>query len=549
MKSKIWLIFIILLGLGLRLFHLESRPLGFTWDEAALGYNAYALLKTGRDEYSQILPVVLKSFGDYKPGVYAYLTVPSIATLGLNEFATRLPSAIFGTLLIVLVYLLTKYLTPYPSPGQRPERSEILGEGGPSRVGEVWATTSALMMAINPWSLYFSRGAWEANIAVTFTTLATLLFIRRRYLVSALFFGLTFLAYQGAKMFTPLLILSLLFIYRPTVKLLFKPLILLTLLFLPILLGLGTQSGRLKVFSVFSYTRRPDSVQEILRQDNGNPFLFSLFHLELIDQGRGVLQRYLNHLSPHYLFFAGDWQNLRHSIPYYGYFHIPEILTILIGLAILLRTNNQLTKLLTTWLLLAPLPSALSRDLVSGVRSLPLLVPLVIISGLGLSRLFRHRVLLYSYTLILSFFFVYYLDLFYIHSPNFTAVDMVYPYKPVLAIIKQHLGEYQKIIFSDKLGQPYIFTLFYLQVDPRTLLKGVSLKDSPAGDVGHVDRLSQFVFRPLFLPDDRLLKSTILVGDQYELPQSDLQTIPNLTYLGEVKYPNGAPALRLIGLK
>ncbi len=519
MKNKTVLLTLILLGLGLRLFRLDSRPLGFTWDEAALGYNAYSLIKTGRDEYGKILPVILKSFGDYKPGVYAYLAVPSIATLGLNEFATRLPSAILGTLLIVIVYLLTQNMF------------------------------AALLLAINPWSLYFSRGAWEANIAVTFTTLAALLFIRRRYLLSALFFGLTFLTYQGAKMFTPLLITSLFLIYRPAVKLLFKPLLLLLLLLLPIVLGLSSQSGRLKVFSVFSYTRRPDTIREILRQDNSNIFLFSLFHLELIDQGRGVLQRYLNHLSPYFLFFAGDWQNLRHSVPYYGYFHISEIVTILIGLVVLLRTNNQLTKLLAAWLLLAPLPSALSRDLVSGVRSLPLFVPLVIISGMGLARFFRHRFHFYSYTLLLLFFLIYYLDLFYIHSPNFTAVDMVYPYKPVLAIVKQHLGEYQKVIFSDKLGQPYIFTLFYLHIDPKQYQLQSRLTPNLQGDVGHVDAFDKFTFRPLFLPDDRLVKSAILIGDQYELPESDLQTIPNLTPLGEVKYPNGAPALRLVGLK
>ncbi|KKU29386.1 MAG: hypothetical protein UX80_C0002G0022 [Candidatus Amesbacteria bacterium GW2011_GWA2_47_11b] len=518
MKNRIILAFILLLGLGLRLFHLDSRPLGFTWDEAALGYNAYSLFLTGRDEYAQVMPLILKSFGDYKPALYSYLAVPSISVLGLTEFATRLPSAIFGVLLIIVVYLLTR---------------NVFAAG---------------LLAINPWSLYFSRGAWEANVALTLTTLATLLFIRRRYLTSALFFGLTLLTYQGAKMFTPLLMLTLLLIYRPAIKLLVKPLFLLLLLILPILVGFASQSGRLKVFSVFSYTRRPDTVAEILRQDNGNPFLFSLFHLELIDQGRGVLQRYLNHLSPYFLFFAGDWQNLRHSIAYYGYFHLPEILTILIGLVVLLRTNNPLTKLLIAWLLLAPLPSALSRDLVSGVRSLPLLVPLVIVSGMGLAQLSRRRLLLYSYTLILLFFLVYYLDLFYIHSSNFTAVDMVYPYKPVLAIVKQHLDQYRQVIFSDKLGQPYIFTLFYLQIDPRDYQPFSQLAVSPVGDVGHVDRFGKFIFRPLFLPDDRLLNSTILIGDRYELPESDLATIPNLIMLGDIKYPNGAPGLRVVGL-
>ena len=122
---------------------------------------------------------------------------------------------------------------------------------------------------------------------------------------------------------------------------------------IPLILNFGSQSGRLKVFSVFSYSG---------------------------DLVRGITQRYLNHLSPKYLFISGDWSNIRHSIPYYGYFHLPEILTILVGLVSLIEPITSY-KLLISWLLLAILPSALSRDIVSGVRSLPMLIPLTILSG------------------------------------------------------------------------------------------------------------------------------------------------------------------------
>lgn len=526
--KKVILVGIILMSLALRVYKLGVRPLGFTWDEAALGYNAYSLLKTGRDEYGKVLPPVLKSFGDYKPGLYAYFAVPPIAIFGLNEFATRLPSAIIGTLFVIVVYLLVKEL-----------------------IGIQYSLATAFVIAINPWHLMFSRGAWETNICLFLTTLGTLLFIRRRYILSALFFGLTFLAYQGAKMFTPLLLLSLIYIYRPVLKSLIIPGCLLFLLALPIILGLSYQSGRLKVFSVFSYTRTKDSVQGILRQDNVSTpnLVYNLFHSELLDQGRGILQRYLNHFSPYYLFFAGDWQNPRHTIAYYGYFHLFEIVTILIGLYWLIKHPSPSSTLIFIWLALAPLPSALSRDLVSGIRSLPELLPLVIISGIGLSHLLRHRFLVYPFVLVALFSFAYYLDLFYIHSPNFNAIDYVYPYGPVIKILKNHLDEYQHVIFSDKLGQPYIFTLFYLQIDPKQYQLQSRLIENPQGDVGHIDRFKQFEFRPLFLPADRGLTSTILIGDQYELPQSDLQTISNLTYLGEVKYPNGAPGLKIVGLK
>src|SRR5437868_4259461 len=81
----------------LRLWRLDTVPAGFNIDEAAFGYNAYSILKTGKDEYGTFLPLSLKSFGDYKAAGYAYIDIPFIALFGLNEFSVRLPSAILGS--------------------------------------------------------------------------------------------------------------------------------------------------------------------------------------------------------------------------------------------------------------------------------------------------------------------------------------------------------------------------------------------------------------------------------------------------------------------
>jgi 4-amino-4-deoxy-L-arabinose transferase-like glycosyltransferase len=90
----------------LRLWYLGVNPPHLTPDEASLGYNAYSILKTGRDEYGEILPIIFKSFGDYKPGLYVYATVPFVALFGLTEFAVRLPSAIAGVAAVWLLYLI-----------------------------------------------------------------------------------------------------------------------------------------------------------------------------------------------------------------------------------------------------------------------------------------------------------------------------------------------------------------------------------------------------------------------------------------------------------
>jgi len=99
--KKYILLIIILVAAVLRLWKLGSIPPHLTPDEAALGYNAYSILKTGRDEYGELLPIIFKSFGDFKPGLYVYFTAPLIAILGLNEWSVRLPSAIAGVFAFV----------------------------------------------------------------------------------------------------------------------------------------------------------------------------------------------------------------------------------------------------------------------------------------------------------------------------------------------------------------------------------------------------------------------------------------------------------------
>ena len=111
MKIKNWiLIGILVLATFLRLWNLSNVPPHLTPDEAALGYNAYSILKTGRDEYGQLFPIIFKSFGDYKPGLYIYLTVPSVAIFGLNEFAVRFPGALAGIMAVWLIYLIVRLL-------------------------------------------------------------------------------------------------------------------------------------------------------------------------------------------------------------------------------------------------------------------------------------------------------------------------------------------------------------------------------------------------------------------------------------------------------
>src|SRR5438876_10820734 len=103
-KRQVALTGVLLLALLLRVWRLDSVPPGPDSDEVAIGYNAYSILRTGRDEYGASWPVLFRSYGDYKRPLYIYATVPSVALLGLTPISIRLPAALAGTAAVGMTY-------------------------------------------------------------------------------------------------------------------------------------------------------------------------------------------------------------------------------------------------------------------------------------------------------------------------------------------------------------------------------------------------------------------------------------------------------------
>ncbi len=97
---------VLLFGASVRLYKLDSYPIGFNQDQMVLGYDAWSIWQTGRDHHGQALPLFFRTFDDYVSPVANYLTSPFVGLLGLNEFNTRLPIAILGALTVLLVALL-----------------------------------------------------------------------------------------------------------------------------------------------------------------------------------------------------------------------------------------------------------------------------------------------------------------------------------------------------------------------------------------------------------------------------------------------------------
>lgn len=104
--TPILLILISLLSTGLFLYKMNVSPPALNADEASFAYNAYSILKTGKDEYGTFLPLRLKSFGDYKMPLLTYLDIPWIKIFGLNEVGARMVNFPFVVLFPIIIFLL-----------------------------------------------------------------------------------------------------------------------------------------------------------------------------------------------------------------------------------------------------------------------------------------------------------------------------------------------------------------------------------------------------------------------------------------------------------
>ena len=111
--SRFILFVVVVVAFVLRVYGIGNDPPALSWDEVSIGYNAYSILRTGADEHGRMFPIdAFKAYGDYKPPIPIYLTVPSVFLFGLSEFAVRVPVAIMGTLTVLLSYFFTgRYLT------------------------------------------------------------------------------------------------------------------------------------------------------------------------------------------------------------------------------------------------------------------------------------------------------------------------------------------------------------------------------------------------------------------------------------------------------
>ncbi len=456
----------LLLSCVIRFYELPQNPEGFDQDEASFGYNAYSILKTGRDEYGKFLPLFSTSFGDYKLAGYMYWQIPFIAVFGLSEFSTRLSTAVSAIITLLLIYFIVNQLFK----------------------NRQLALMTFLVTSITPWHLILSRMAYDPIIALMFCLASVALFIcwyktERVYflLFSAVSLSLGIMTYYAVWVIFPFMILAFwISIYKKPgriTSLWLTTTILLLPILMAVILFLTTQGQRLYQDSTFQNTAYP-LLEEQIRQDQQQLpiFITRMFHNKVLFYPQIMLQNLSNNLSIDFLFLRGDKMDRRFFVPYQGVLLFWTAPFVLFGLLHFCK-HNSLSKnlLLLSLIFLIFLGSSFSEFGSEAERTLFAAPLFCLLISYGLLNIYQtiNRPLLAKFFLgvfglILVANIAFFNHQYYWHANVHEPWGRNFGMRQMLEAVAALEGNYQKIIIPDS---AYIFYYFYNQTDPRIAWK------------------------------------------------------------------------------
>lgn len=527
---------IFVLAFILRIVNLGTLPGGFTPDEASFGYDAYSLLKTGQDQWGNAWPSVFKSFGDYKLPIYTYLSIPSVAIFGLSEFAVRLPNALFGTFAVVLTYFLVR-------------------EFGDKRRGEdSVALLATLFLALSPWHIALSRGGFEANLTTFFMTAGAYLFLRARrdqklLTLSMFFFGVNMFTYHSARLVTPLIVMALLWIYRtdfPRRKVYSLASAVFLFFFIAALISLFTGAGtRAATSTILSQNLGSGNVRASVVNSGMPQILAKAVYNEPSFKLAKLIQNYASYYSPNFLFTEGAREVTYGMIPGIGVLSIFEFVGLPFFIWLLIRKREPAYLFLGFWILVSPIPAALSIGPGNAANRAAIMMPALQISAAmgmiyGMSLLksgYRHYAQPLVYALILLIGLIGFVRYRY-EEPSVAGAGMMYGMRELFSFLQEYPTKH--IIISRSLSEPHIYAAFYDPIHPQLYQaatrnwtfedRGLAWVDQQEGyfvgryTIGSIDKIRDFKLDNTFvvgkrdeMPEDARIVKTILTPAKSEL--------------------------------
>ncbi len=371
--------------------------------------------------------------------------------------------------------------------------------------------------------------------------------------LSIIGFALSLYTYQSTKIFIPIFGLLLIIFYRKFLiaKSNLKYLLLGAVIVSPLIITIITDKSLSRFQSVSLITDKgPVVILEEQKADYNNPnqLVSKIIHNKPIAYANFFLTQYLKHFDPAFLFIEGD-PIKRDAIPGMGQLYLFEIITIAFGAYLLLTKKYPDKKLILLWLLISPIPASLTFQSPHAMRAYNMVMPLALISGLGLGMLLEkiarlnveRKILLYS---LIGFFvlfsFINYLDGYYVHLPKRYAVEWESGFSKLVPLIINQKNQYQKVVVTLRYDQPYILFLFYSKYNPNEYRKTVRLGDIDEFGFGNVKGFDKYEFRPINQAEMAVSKNVLFAGTSEEMKDQKVLDIIN--------FPNNQPAFKIVGI-
>jgi len=528
---------ILVIAIIFRFWHLDTLPTGLNWDEISHGYNAYSVMLTGQDQWGVKLPVFnFRAYGDYPTTFNMYLTIPFVKLFGLNALSIRLPSAIFGVLFVILMYLFSKLLL----------KNNFL------------ALFCMLLAAVSPWSLFPSRAVFQSNFSQVLLLAGIYFFYLglknpKHLIISSLTFTLSMYSYHNARIITPIIIPVLIYLNFSTLKKSFSKnkkniylsLVIFLILAIPNLVNLFSPGSMARnqwvgiinpnSINLINEKRRLFTGPEIInRLINNKPIVFT----------QTLIINYLNLFNPVPLFFQGS-QNNQFNPPNTGLFYVillPFFYFGLIKSLFPLEHHRSPAFSLFILFLICLLPAALTVGDFPSIRATSALPFYIIFIAFGISKIKLPKIKLFGILIIFIIFiqFISYWRKYQTYNIIYSS-SWQYGYKQLVDYTQKHYTQYSKIFITKKYGEPHEFILFYWPWDPQKYQNDPNLNWNYHSGWYWVDGFDKFTFiNDWEIKTQNLPANSLLITSPGNYPQNGAKPQSTIYFL------NNTPAFDIV---
>lgn len=494
----------------LRFVLLDNIPGILNRDEAALAYNALLLLETGRDEWQQQWPLLLKSFGDFKLAGYSYITMLLFSFLPEADWVVRLPSAIAGILLVPISFLLSKEL-----------------------LAEKWqAAVVSALVAITPVFIFYSRMAYEANVGLSLFAVVVFLLLKqtdsKRLLLDTI--ALLLLAISTVIYNTPLLLAPFLI---PLIVLrrgwkhwkvwLFPTLGIFSISFLSTWL-LSSAIAQKSGITIFD---NPDIYHYYIEYRNALPdALLPLLGNRYAHYVTIVVPNFINSFLPNFMVFEGG-QHPWHGLPQWGHVYFSVYLLGIVGLLrslwkLLIRLWNErvidhLHFSLMYLLVIGLAPAVVTVDAPHATRSLWFFLMWLLVAASGLqviTEYFRNKgkwILFVALSVLLWISTIHYSHDYILQYPEEYPTELQVGLDESVQKIQSSYPD-ANVAVVDPNGYAYILIAWYQRISPDYFWGTMKWKPADTARLRKGEQVGQYTF--ILEPDETLDQYDVLLQQE-----------------------------------